>query len=318
MAFRSLRRKILFGLLGVTLVFALTMVVFAQTVVRGRLSHLLEEKGVAIARRVAADAVSPVITERWFEIEMLFKDLQRNEGDLVYAYVLGEDGRELVRTLPGGVPEALKAANRVVPPQEYAVAKLETERGPVLDVGVALLKGHAGVLHLGLSAVPIERDVNRIVQLILVIGTLSLVVGGVAAVLFARYLTGPLLALTDAAEAFGRGERNQPVAIESQDEIGKLAQVFNHMVEIRQRTAEERERLIEELRRALGEVKALRGILPICASCKKIRTDQGSWQQIELYIRNHSDAEFSHGICPDCARRLYPEHWEKMQAPRQP
>ncbi|MBN1341663.1 MAG: hypothetical protein JXQ73_03235 [Phycisphaerae bacterium] len=60
----------------------------------------------------------------------------------------------------------------------------------------------------------------------------------------------------------------------------------------------------EELRRALAEVKLLQGILPICASCKKIRDEQGSWQQMESYIHNHSEAQFSHGLCPECAEKL--------------
>lgn len=64
----------------------------------------------------------------------------------------------------------------------------------------------------------------------------------------------------------------------------------------------ERNRLVE----AMTEVKALSGLLPICSSCKKIRDDSGYWNQIEKYIQEHSDATFSHGICPDCARKLYP------------
>ena len=317
-AFLSLRRKILLGLLATTLLFAALMVGFAHTVVRGQLVALLTEKGVAIARKIAADCVSPVITERYFEIEMLFKDLQASEGDLVYAYVLGEDGRELVHTFSGGVPAALKAANPVPPSQEVSARKVETDRGPVLDVGVPLLQGQAGVLHLGLSEVRINEDVNRIVALILLVAALSLVIGGVVSVVFSRYITRPLLTLSGAAEAFGRGESRQPVAVESEDEIGELAKVFNLMVENRQRAAEERERLIGELRQALGEVKALRGILPICSSCKKVRSDQGSWQQIESYIREHSDAEFSHGICPECAQRLYPEYWDKISGANAP
>lgn len=67
------------------------------------------------------------------------------------------------------------------------------------------------------------------------------------------------------------------------------------------------ETLIAELKKALSQVKTLRGMLPICASCKKIRDDQGYWHQIETYIRDHSEADFSHGICMDCARKLYPE-----------
>jgi len=71
--------------------------------------------------------------------------------------------------------------------------------------------------------------------------------------------------------------------------------------------AKERERLIADLEKALNEVKRLSGLLPICASCKKIRDDNGAWQQIEEYIHAHSEADFSHTICPDCAKALYPE-----------
>jgi PAS domain S-box-containing protein len=68
--------------------------------------------------------------------------------------------------------------------------------------------------------------------------------------------------------------------------------------------AAERERLIGELQEALARVKLLSGLLPICAGCKKIRDEQGAWQQIEIYIRAHSEANFSHGMCPDCADRF--------------
>ncbi len=75
----------------------------------------------------------------------------------------------------------------------------------------------------------------------------------------------------------------------------------------RKRALEDREQLILQLQKALTEVKQLSGLLPICASCKKIRDDKGYWNQIESYIRNHSEVEFSHGICPECMRKLYPD-----------
>ncbi|MFA6411938.1 MAG: PAS domain S-box protein [Syntrophales bacterium] len=75
----------------------------------------------------------------------------------------------------------------------------------------------------------------------------------------------------------------------------------------RRQVENERERLISELQKAFSEVKKLSGLLPICASCKNIRDDKGYWKQIESYISDHSEAEFSHGICPDCAKKLYPE-----------
>ncbi len=75
----------------------------------------------------------------------------------------------------------------------------------------------------------------------------------------------------------------------------------------------ERERgLRRELQKSFDEVKVLRGFLPICASCKKIRNDQGLWEQVERYIADRSDAEFTHSICPECAKKLYPELCAKM------
>ena len=77
----------------------------------------------------------------------------------------------------------------------------------------------------------------------------------------------------------------------------------------RKRLEEERGQAVRRREKALEDVKVLRGFLPICASCKKIRDDQGYWNQIEHYIHEHSEADFSHSICPDCARRLYPEFY---------
>ena len=84
-------------------------------------------------------------------------------------------------------------------------------------------------------------------------------------------------------------------------------------IEERKRTEAEKERLIAQLQKAMQDVKVLSGFLPICASCKKIRDDTGYWRQIEEYISKHSGALFSHGICPDCVKKLYPEFHEELQ-----
>jgi hypothetical protein len=78
-------------------------------------------------------------------------------------------------------------------------------------------------------------------------------------------------------------------------------------IERRKQTEKEKERLISELQKALDEVKTLSGLMPICSHCKKIKDDTGYWNQIESYIHEHSDADFSHSICPDCAETLYPD-----------
>jgi CheY-like chemotaxis protein len=83
----------------------------------------------------------------------------------------------------------------------------------------------------------------------------------------------------------------------------------HRLSEEKKRIEAERERLIIELQESLAHIKTLNGLLPICASCKKIRDDRGYWEAVEVYISDHSEAEFTHGICPDCARKLYAEYF---------
>ncbi len=92
-------------------------------------------------------------------------------------------------------------------------------------------------------------------------------------------------------------------------ESGRLLRVWRVRRDVteRKRAAAERERLIDELRKALGEVKTLSGLLPICANCKKIRDDGGYWTQVESYLLQKADVSFTHGICPDCMKELYPD-----------
>ncbi|MCL4401488.1 MAG: PAS domain S-box protein [Acidobacteria bacterium] len=90
---------------------------------------------------------------------------------------------------------------------------------------------------------------------------------------------------------------------------GGVVMVLRDITE-RHKAEEVREELIHQLQSAFAQVKQLSGLLPICSSCKKIRDSQGSWQQMELYIRSHSKADFSHGLCPDCLCALYPEFSE--------
>jgi PAS domain S-box-containing protein len=73
------------------------------------------------------------------------------------------------------------------------------------------------------------------------------------------------------------------------------------------RAEAEREALVQELQTALGEIRTLRGILPICSYCNKIRDDQGAWRRLEAYISEHTDARFSHGMCLDCEHKFFPE-----------
>ena len=86
-------------------------------------------------------------------------------------------------------------------------------------------------------------------------------------------------------------------------ELRARVEVGRRMVEMRSELAAK----IEQLRQAVDQIKTLKGIVPICASCKNIRDDRGFWNRVENYVRDHTEAEFSHAVCPDCMARLYPQ-----------
>jgi PAS domain S-box-containing protein len=94
-------------------------------------------------------------------------------------------------------------------------------------------------------------------------------------------------------------------------EIVAVATAFRDITE-RKKLEKERESLINELEHSLKTIKTLQGVLPICSSCKKIRNDEGYWTKIENYIKDHSEVDFSHGICPECTQKLYPDYYDKV------
>lgn len=131
--------------------------------------------------------------------------------------------------------------------------------------------------------------------------TLVLVLGG--GLFFARKVLNPLKHLAQTMDRFGQGDGTARANIDSEDEVARLGESFNAMADT-----------IEAQRKELEtKVDQLEGILPICASCKKIRNDAGEYEPIERYISSRTTAQFSHGLCEDCARKLYPEVFEQRK-----
>ncbi|GEM_PF-4954997 len=101
-----------------------------------------------------------------------------------------------------------------------------------------------------------------------------------------------------------------PILDESGRILGGL--LISRDITANKRLETEKERLIESLQEAAKNIRILRGMLPICANCKSIRDDKGYWKRIEDYIQKHSEVEFSHGVCPDCIEKLYPEYVNRV------
>lgn len=112
----------------------------------------------------------------------------------------------------------------------------------------------------------------------------------------------------DKEELIRYRERLEAIIEAPAQELQRAYLELQHENARRQQAEAEKEATIAKLQAALAEVKRLGGLLPICASCKKIRDDEGYWHQVDVYIRDHTETEFSHGICPECMEKLYPEY----------
>ena len=151
--------------------------------------------------------------------------------------------------------------------------------------------------------------------------------GMLIAVLVALFLTlmwlnrqlvfEPMERLRDKALKIALDERSlgETVNVPAGRELADLATAFNAMSTSLGRSRDHLEETVKrrtaDLRQALENVKKLSGLLPICSHCKKVRDDEGYWKQIEVFVRDHSDAQFSHGICPECARKNYPKYFKE-------
>ncbi|MBN2654883.1 MAG: DUF3365 domain-containing protein [Nitrospirae bacterium] len=202
-----------------------------------------------------------------------------------------------------------------------------------IRIPIAAAYEHADKYALGLSAL--------MVGMLVILMSLQLWLAN-------RYFFSPLSAMRKKAlEIISTPHRlGEEIPVPSGVELGKMAEAFNTMshrlkrtldeleTRVRERTSEltelnkslnkeiaerniiekERQDLIQELSTALFSVKALKGMLPICASCKKIRDDKGYWEEVASYISKHSDASFTHGICPDCLKKAYKD-MKKLKKP---
>lgn len=124
----------------------------------------------------------------------------------------------------------------------------------------------------------------------------------------------------DILEFIAVKEDNTPFNIEVQcsevlnengEIIGRMASFYD--ITKRKRLESEKDILINKLQDALNHIKTLKGLIPICANCKQIRDDDGYWHQVETYVTSHTEAKFTHGICPDCLEKLYPGYYTKEE-----
>ncbi len=307
----SLYAKILAGTIGIVVVMGAALAAFIMVAVQPKLQAALEKRGEFMAQHVASQSAMPILTERFFEMDLLLSDLMTTDKDVEYCYVVNSRGHVVAHTFGKKFPTDLKAPGAALNVQAFRIEHLATEKGAILDFAAPILQGRIGTVHLGMSERPIEQAVSAMIRQLLLIVMIVLVLGSAAAVIFARAMTRPLQDLVRAAGAVGSGDLDHQITVRTRDEIGILADSFQQMVFKRKQAEQGREALISQLQEALDNIKKLEGILPICSSCKRIRDDKGEWNQLEAYIRDNSEAEFSHGLCTECAQKMYPKYFPK-------
>jgi HAMP domain-containing protein len=309
---RGLRTKFLAVAVGTVLLLGVSTMVFVRAALERSLVDQLSSRGLAIARHVAASAVDPLLTERFLDLELMLRETLRDEQDVEYLFVLSPRSEILAHTFAGGFPVALKVRAE----SRAGVRHLETGFGRVLDVSTPLLGGSLGVLHLGLSEHALRRQVLSTVRAIGWIVAGCTLAAALLAVLLDMRIAAPLGRLAAAADEVRDGMFPAALPADTDDEVGRLAAAFNAMVAGKRSADAEQQRLIQELQAALASVHQLQGLLPICSGCKMIRDDQGYWKQIESYLGTHADVRFSHGLCPECLKKLYPEYAALAETPR--
>ena len=438
----TVRQKFLMGSIGIVAGLGLTMLVLVRIVLYDSLYANLEKRGEFIAHKVAQDSVMHMLTERYFELQMMINDVKQAEDDIVFIFVQRDDGKVLAHTFEGGFPDDLRVLNGSGKSRSNGIRLLETPAGMILDFAASPFRGAGGKVHVGIAESPVRQEVNRTLLVLLggLVGVVAL--GSGIAIPLSLSLTKPIHELSAAVASVERGDLSARVPVRALDEVGRLAAAFNTMAEARERFEDalrrserklrdiaaslgegvqvvdldgrltfmnpeaerllgwseaelmgknahdivhfrrpdgtvlpfdacpsmtvvstggrisvdediyirkdgtefpvayisapifeddnvvavviafhditrrkqreaERERLMTEHMNALSKVKVLSGMLPICSACKRIRDDEGYWEQIEAYIHDHSEADFSHGICPECAAKLYPQYFNK-------
>ncbi|MFZ5993755.1 MAG: HAMP domain-containing protein [Thermodesulfobacteriota bacterium] len=295
--------------------------------------HHAQELGTLLAH----ESTNLILTNDRVSLLNLYQTILKSHPNIEYIFA-ERDKEVIVHTFRKGVPGGLLKFEDIPAGSKFTMNSIENEHNELIyHFRVKPDTPNHTVIHLGISAQKIKDELIPLRRLMFFVGGSLLILFPFGLAWFlARIISRPIDTLRKGSERIGAGELTYRLDIKTGDEIERLAGAFNNMaerlqeyyatleervaerteeleqeIEERERAEEEREKTIVELQKALAEVKTLGGLLPICCHCKKIRDDKGYWNKLEVYLHEHSGADFSHSICPECMKRLYPEDSEE-------
>ncbi len=190
--------------------------------------------------------------------------------------------------------------------QEEARARLHE----AMDIAVAALNRMeaTGFREMNAERTQAYRIAWRTLEWMAAAAGLSVAGGVVLALVFSWRISRPLAALAAGSHRVAEGDLTARVSVEGGSELRRTASAFNYMAEQLAASKQVLADQVRDLEEALAQVKRFKGLLPICAWCKQVRNDRGDWSSLEEYLQEHTDAQFSHAICPPCRKRLFPSY----------
>lgn len=254
-------------MVGIVMLLGISMIIFGKTAFHKKLFNKLQKRGVSIAKQIAERSINPILAEKFYDLGMMVKDFKNSEEDVEYIFVLNKYGQVLAYTFEQGFPLSLKSVNKISAGEEYSVQPLRIKEKDVekevLDIAVPILRGEAGIVHLGISQKVIQSEVNEIIKFMTWMVVAIMAAGIIAAFVLSRKITKPVSALTEAVRIAGSGDLNHMVSVYTHDEIGELADSFNKMT----KDLKKRE---DELAMINSELTVLQIISAISADARRL------------------------------------------------
>lgn len=248
----SIRTKIFGLVLGSTLLLSLAFAILIRSAMTNIMQNRLRDQGLSIARDVAARSTDLILINDLFALHQLLVETQAHYHDVRYAFVIDPQGQVLAHTFGEGFPTDLLGVNTVASEAFENTAVLQTDEGIVWDVAVPIFAGQAGIARVGISDHSLRQTMILLTAQLGLTIVAILAINLLAATLLTWILTRPIIGLVEATRTVAQGDFSPRVPRWADDEIGDLAEAFNHMAVELGRTDELRQER-EHLRRQLLE-----------------------------------------------------------------
>ena len=253
MIFLSLRKKFILGTALLILLVGGALGLLVRYELHFRFEEEVRKRGLSVARYIAEAAEIPLITENKFSLDQLVNDYRKLDKDIEYIFIVAADKTLATHTFGPAVPKQLIDLVLKAPRNQSQTVIVETNKGRIYDISTSIQGGALGSVHIGLYEALIHRNVEGVLMRMLPFVLVILVLGIIAAIVFASAITRPVALLTDGVERLSKGELNEPIAITSYDEIGHLATAFNSMTDKLRMTTVSRE-YMEKLIDSMNDV----------------------------------------------------------------